>query len=513
VRTVTRELPRLDLHVPRCGTPRRSARARWRAAALVAVHLLVVVHVAHWKLGGRTLTPLEPSESMQTLELGYVNAGFVVFGGLLLATLVFGRFFCGWACHVVAYQDLCAWLLERVKLRPRPLRMRLLRLVPFAAAFYMFVWPSLARAWSGGAGPEYEARFTTASFWRTFPGPWMAALTIAVDGALVVWWMGAKGFCTYGCPYGALFGIADRFSPGRILVSDACEGCGHCTAVCTSNVRVHEEVATFGQVVDPGCMKCLDCVNSCPKQALRFGFGAPPLLARLRAKLASGARPPSAGSVRAEFTWPEEIAAALVFGGALYAFRDLYAAVPFLLAIGLATLAAVAAVVFARAVARRDFRWQWSDWRVAGRFTGAGAIGLSSALAFLLFTAHSALVQYHARGGESALDEYFHAPGDTEAERAAESHLKAALALGLFPDGKSENLLAACYARAGEPALALPHLRRALEIERTVPRLIALARTLHDLGEEDAARDAMKQAVSLDPAETRRLLGPGSPPR
>src|SRR5262245_36529431 len=100
--------PRLDAHVPRCGTPRRSPRSWRRAAALILVHLLVVVHVAHWKTTGRTVTPLEPSEAMQTLELGYVNAGAIVFAALILLTLLLGRFFCGWACHVVAYQDLCA---------------------------------------------------------------------------------------------------------------------------------------------------------------------------------------------------------------------------------------------------------------------------------------------------------------------------------------------------------------------------------------------------------------------
>src|SRR5262245_57462810 len=364
--SVPDSLPAPPAHASRCGPVRGSRNAKWRAAALVAVHVAVLVHVAHWKLSGSTLTPVEPSESMQTLELGYLNAGFVLFVAAILATLVFGRFFCGWACHVVAYQDLCAWLLERAGLRPRPLRVRLLKLVPLGAALYMFAWPSVERAWGGGADPELVARFTTTSFWRTFPGPWMAALTIAVDGALVVWWMGAKGFCTYGCPYGALFGIADRLSPGRILVSDACEGCGHCTAVCTSNVRVHAEVATFGQVVDPGCMKCLDCVNSCPKHALRFGFGAPPLLARLRAAFAPRSGPPPAPSARPDLSWGEEILAALAFAGGIFAFRGLYGAVPFLLALGLATLAAVAAVVVVRALARADFLFQWSAWRVGG---------------------------------------------------------------------------------------------------------------------------------------------------
>ena len=64
----------------------------------------------------------------------------------LLLTLIAGRFFCGWACHVVAYQDLCAWLLGRVGLRPRPVRSRVLALVPLGAAAYMFAWPTLERA-------------------------------------------------------------------------------------------------------------------------------------------------------------------------------------------------------------------------------------------------------------------------------------------------------------------------------------------------------------------------------
>jgi NAD-dependent dihydropyrimidine dehydrogenase PreA subunit len=505
--TATRELPRLDPHVPRCGTPVRSRKARRRAVALIAVHLLVVVHVAHWKIAGSTLTPLEPSESMQTLELGYVNAGFVVFGLLLVATLVFGRFFCGWACHVVAYQDLCAWLLERAGLRPRPLRVRLLRLVPIGAALYMFVWPSVARAWSGGPDPELVTRFTTSSFWRTFPGPWMAALTIAVDGALVVWWMGAKGFCTYGCPYGALFGIADRLSPGRILVSDACEGCGHCTAVCTSNVRVHEEVATFGQVVDPGCMKCLDCVNSCPKQALRFGFGAPPLLARLRARVGSGARPP-ASSARPDLAWSEELLAALVFAGGFFAFHDLYGAVPLLLAIGLATLAAAAAVVVARALARADFRWQRSDWRVAGRFTRQGVLGVALALAYLLFAAHGGVVNYHAQRGESALERWLRDPKDAAARREAPAQLEAALAAGLFPDFRANNLLAVFHLRDDAPEKALPRMERALEIRPTAPLLVGLARIELRLGQRDRALDAARRALQLDPesAEAKAFL-------
>src|SRR5262249_59090435 len=98
-----------------------------------------------------------------------------------------------------------------------------------------------------------------------------------------------KGFCTYGCPYGALFGALDYASPGRIVVSEACEQGGHCTGTCRSNVRVHEEVRLHGMVVDPGCMKCMDCVSVCPKGALSYSF-APPVLFRSRAARRSARR-------------------------------------------------------------------------------------------------------------------------------------------------------------------------------------------------------------------------------
>src|SRR5262249_15153974 len=130
-------LPSPPPHKTRCSEPRLSRRAKWRALVLVLVHVAVIAHVVHWKVTGRTLSPLEPSESMQTLEEGLLNAGFVLFTIAILATLVAGRFFCGWACHLVAYQDLCAWILKRLKLRPKPLRSRLLVFVPLGAAFYM----------------------------------------------------------------------------------------------------------------------------------------------------------------------------------------------------------------------------------------------------------------------------------------------------------------------------------------------------------------------------------------
>jgi NAD-dependent dihydropyrimidine dehydrogenase PreA subunit len=479
----------LDRFRPR-GTPRKSKRSRWRAAALIAVHVAVLVHVAHWKIAGSTVTPVEPSEAMKTLELGYINAGFLLFCALLLLTLVLGRFFCGWACHVVAYQDLCAAVLARLALKPRPVRSRLLVWVPFGAAFYMFAWPTIERWIAGGATPAWSWHLTTTSFWETFPGPGIAALTILIDGFLIVYWLGAKGFCTYGCPYGAMFGLAERVAPLRIRVTDACEGCGHCTAVCTSNVRVHEEVARFRMVVDPGCMKCMDCVSVCPNDALYYGFGPPAL----------GKRRPA----RFDFGIGEEIGMALVFFGALFSFRSLYGLVPFLLALGLSVLVAVFAITAWRLVRRPDVSFQTRDLKRAGRLTPLGRAAAAGLLAVFGLTAHSAFVQYHTRTGDD-LAQSSASPGLAPAEREARlaaglAHLDTAARWGLRGDPRVLQTSGLVLREMGRYDDAERSFRRALELQPGWPAAsIPLTDLLAMRGAFDEAAAILRELLAADP--------------
>lgn len=383
---------------------RRSRAGWWRAASLVFVHILVIVHVLHWRQSGRTLGPLEPSEGMRFFQEGVINAGLLFFALAILSTAVLGRWFCGWACHVVALQDASAWLLARAGLRPKPLRSRLLVLVPLLALLYMFLAPWIYRAldWAGGAPTPLVAgiELTTTSFWSTFPSWVPAILTFVTCGFVAVYFLGSKGFCTNACPYGAAFAAADRVAPLRIRVTDACTGSGHCTAVCSSNVRVHEEVRDFRRVVDPGCMKCLDCVQVCPNDALYFGRGprpaqpAPKPARRERGGARRTAAPATEWKswiVRGLFT----IAAIAIFIGSdrayLYDVRDLaVVAIVSLLGLGAAWLMRVAP--------RRREDHTWMDEAVLGgaflgsmlAFRGPGmaaflfALGLSAVLAYLV---------------------------------------------------------------------------------------------------------------------------------
>ena len=220
---------------------------------------------------------------MYTLELGYVNCGFIFFAVALAGTAVFGPVLLRLGLPHRGTPGFLRLDHEEARRPAETVPVALSRVRPLAAAaFYMFALPTLLRLTAGGDA-------------RAFPGFSNHLVTdLAVGDVSRPFVRGAsrlrpadsrrstsselKGFCTYVLPLRAMFGALDYAAPGRIVVNDNCEQCGHCTATCTSNVRVHEEVRLYGMVVDPGCMKCMDCVSVCPKHALRFSFAVPPIL-------------------------------------------------------------------------------------------------------------------------------------------------------------------------------------------------------------------------------------------
>lgn len=489
---------------------RRSRSTRWRVAVLVLVHVAVAVHITHWLISGRTVTPVEPSEAAALARSGVVNTGLVFFAVTILLTALFGRFFCGWACHLVALQDLARSLFERFGRRPAPLRSRLLRWVPAAAFLYAFVWPAAVRWRQGGAGP-IRTEFTTSEFWATFPGWIVGALTFVVCGALAVYFLGAKGFCTYACPYGAVFGAAERLSPLRIRVTDACEGCGHCTAVCTSNVRVHEEVRDFGMVVDSGCMKCLDCVSVCPNDALYYGFG--------RLPVATKGAPRGRTMDRFPLTWAEEAVVGLGFVAGFLTFRGLYGYVPFLMALGVGGILAYGCLQTYRLATRPNVSFKAWSLKRAGRLRRAGAAFLAVMALVVAFWGHSAFVRYLIGRGDRAMaaagrwhravfDVAAPRPQPAQAERSALTTARDAYGTveraGLFPTlGAPARRAEAAYLLGRDDEARRDAERSIRRGEFTGPMHQLLGRMAFDAGDLSGAATQFEKAIEADPYDER----------
>jgi len=452
-----------------------------RAGVLIAVHVLIAAHIIQWRITGRTISPIEPSESMYTVRDGAINAGFVFFSLALLATALLGRFVCGWACHFVALQDLCGTIMRRMGVRPRAFRSRLLILVPLIAGIYLFIWPAIDRIFFKPDQPfaGFSNHLIKTQFWETFPGWAVGIPFVLVCGFAVVYFLGAKGYCTYACPYGGFFALTDKVAVGRIRVTDDCEQCGHCTAACTSNVMVHAEVRDYGMVVDPGCMKCMDCVSVCPNDALYYGLG----------KASVRAKPKQTPKPRAyDLTWPEELLAAMLFLAAFLAYRGLAVTraegIPFLMSLGMAGIFTYLVIKAIHVVRRPSVSIQNLRLRAGRKITAAGAMFLIVFVASAGLTAHAGLVQYHRYAGDWVFDRTGGADeialidgraletlSDEQREAADEArkHYQKFLDYGWADVGETRSRLAWVALIDGRRDDAIDQLRRAAELAPEEP--------------------------------------------
>lgn len=477
------------------GAPHPARRfVRWRVLSLVVVHVLMVLHFVHWKVAGRTLAPLEFSEAMITLEIGVVTAGFLFMGLALLSAVVFGRFFCAWGCHILALEDLCAWLLKKLGLRPNPVRSRLLLLVPPAAFFYMFLWPQVSLLLRGEPTPEWRlagegepwASFITDDYWHMMPTLGVAILSVLGCGFLVVYVLGSRSFCRYVCPYGAALAAADRLSPGRIVRAGSCDGCGACTAACSSGVNVHAELDAYGTVVDSGCLKSLDCIGACPNGAIRWSLTRPSLF--------RGAFGLGAARRRFSVSLGEDFLIAAVFLVTLFIVRGLYGIFPFLLSLTIAAMVAYVALLGVRLLEDESVKAWRTQLKVQGKWTRAGVVVGGLALALGLLLAHSAFVRTHEWLGERALDRI--GPEAPDAAVLAREHFEAVERWGLARTPAVERKLESLFLSTGEPGRAVPYLRRRLAREPGDDHLrLHLAQTLLTAGKGSEAERLLREVL------------------
>jgi tetratricopeptide (TPR) repeat protein len=318
--------------------------------------------------------------------------------------------------------------------------------------------------------------------------------------------------------------------------------------VCSSNVRVHQEVRDWKAVVDPGCMKCLDCVSVCPKDALYVGWGAPSLFAaggktaprrELGERLARIALATvfawasfallmwHGGELRAGFalaTAVASIAVAVVFAGksarsggpsfgeevllgagflaSLYAFRGvpvlpgLPDVVPLLLSVGMAAISAYFALLAARAARKSNVSLQNLELVRGGRPTRAGygfaALVLPLALLWV-------------RGGwlQLSYDRDLAARRDGEAlEREREAH-ELALARAAYDRGVAQARAGSVDAAIAEFEEAVRRAPRFREARENLAGMLCQARRFT----EGIAHYTEALRQQPDDADTRVLLG------
>ena len=86
-------------------------------------------------------------------KFGIINSGVILVILAFITTLIFGRFFCGWACHFGAIQELAWWLLNTMGIKPKTVNSSLVTIMPLFILLNFYIAPNLTHAlnspWEG----------------------------------------------------------------------------------------------------------------------------------------------------------------------------------------------------------------------------------------------------------------------------------------------------------------------------------------------------------------------------
>jgi NosR/NirI family nitrous oxide reductase transcriptional regulator len=188
---------------------------------------------------------------------------------VVVLSILFGRFFCGWFCAFGAFNDFLFALSK--KLFPKN-RLRLNQKLDWfikylkyvvLAAIVIFVWTLNLIAtdsfdpWSAFA--QLDSIFQTGFSWA------LLVLALIGVGAMLI----ERFFCRYLCPLGAILAIISKIKLTTITKPGAqCNNCKLCSVSCPMNINL----ASVETVNSSECISCLKCISVCHKENPRLNL-------------------------------------------------------------------------------------------------------------------------------------------------------------------------------------------------------------------------------------------------
>ncbi len=192
--------------------------------------------------------------------------------GLLVASAVLGRAFCGWACPVGFLSDISGFF------RRKPFYGRL-GYLQYGILLALLLASLLAIDALSFLDPMVIFQRSMYLVWSQSGLP--VVLLLIMAGSLAV----PRLWCRI-CPLGGVLGLVSLVSPFGRRVSDKCTGCLKCLKACPMGA-----ISGDNRFDATACVKCLGCERACPEGAIGFAASRPsvPAFEGRRALLAAGA--------------------------------------------------------------------------------------------------------------------------------------------------------------------------------------------------------------------------------
>jgi MauM/NapG family ferredoxin protein len=297
-----------------------SARAKdirafrpWVQAAALLLFLALAVAAGRWHaLSADLALRLDPLVGLAAMMAAQRVVPALLAGTVLtiLATLVAGRFWCGWLCPLGTVLD---WTPARRARRgegdlpPGFRRLKYLLLVAALVAALLgnlsllvldpltlvyrtlaaAAWPAanallwdaerLAYGWEPARAVVDALETTRGTLLPPTPpvSAWSVAAAALFGAVLALNAIRKRFWCRYLCPLGALLGLVSRAAWLRRSVGGACLECHRCARACPMGTIDPNR----GFASDPAeCIMCLDCAPVCPRMGApgqRFAWQIP----------------------------------------------------------------------------------------------------------------------------------------------------------------------------------------------------------------------------------------------
>ncbi|MFN4132077.1 MAG: 4Fe-4S binding protein [Caldimicrobium sp.] len=216
--------------------------------------------------------------SLRVLPLNLLTQAFLfIIANILLLSLLFGRFICGWLCPFGFFQDLIykiPFFKREIKLPYNTQRY----LKYFFLVFFVFLFPALFIK-EIGYGILWFCKYICPA--GTFEAGYMNLLlkpelwekvgiiffikSVILLVILLFTLMEFRFFCKNICPLGVIYGIFNRFGLFRLYWNQKeCNLCTLCEKVCPMGLSIPKDLNSVE------CIRCLNCLSTCPNKAIHL---------------------------------------------------------------------------------------------------------------------------------------------------------------------------------------------------------------------------------------------------
>lgn len=245
--------------------------ARWTVQALF-VALVAYLGWAHQYSNGDPLDTYCPFGAVASLWTTITTGGqfipiitvsnFILFGALIVVTLIAGGIFCGWICPFGTIQDWIYALRKKVwkKRLVLPAKVdKYLGYLKYVLLIYiMYMSASTLTLWFYEFDP-YRSFFHFGIETEFF----FVAVGFTIIASLLI----ERFWCRYLCPMGAIVAPLSKLGLMKVSKTSSCTSCNLCMNNCNMGLK---------DIGDLGCNNCLECVTDCPtaSKAIEVKFGS-----------------------------------------------------------------------------------------------------------------------------------------------------------------------------------------------------------------------------------------------